>query len=400
MLLPRLRWSGADAGFTLIELMVGLTVIAIGIGAVINVFHSAFTVAGQGNNRARAVALATRDAEGMRAVPYDRVGFAASQEGFVSQFEGLPSVVVGDPLLTPFDSAVDVGGMEFAIERYVVWVDAASVGGYEDAYKRATVLVSWTDETGDHTVRQDAFVYPGGQGAYVGPQGGAASTTTTLAAVVAPSPPLSLSATVPTGTEGATSVELAWTEAPVSVTPVGSWVVESSTDSFFNSQRLTDTQPAGSLSFTVTGLSPGTTYSFRVAAMSSNGLMSTWSMVAVATTTPALSNSCGLGTASLTPSAVKRMHGVSTVLSSDVMATVNTTGSCSGLQVRYWPVAGLSQTVFLMQSASGGTWTGTLSGLVTAWDTGTHVVEVLDGFGSVLGTMTVTVCVHNARSCP
>lgn len=399
MQLSRVRTKPFEGGFTLIELVIGLTVLAVGIGAVVNVFHSAFAVAGQGNNRSRAVALATREAEAMRAIPYERVGFAADQVGYVADFEGLPTVVVDDPLIEPVESGVDVGGISFSFVRHVVWVDAASVSGFADAYKRVTALVSWQDESGVHEVRQDAFVYPGGQGAYAGPQGGAASTTTTLVSVVPPSAPLTLSASVPAGTDGATSVDLSWTASPISVTPIDTWIVEYSTDSFMSAQRLTDTQPASSTALTATGLSPSTTYSFRVAAQSANGLVSTWSVSVMATTTPALSNACGLGTATLTPSALKRLHGVSTVLSGNVVAVVNTTGTCTGLQLRYSPIAGASATAYLTAGV-GGMWTGTLDGITTAWDTGTHQVEVLDGVGSVLGTMTVTVCVHNARSCP
>jgi prepilin-type N-terminal cleavage/methylation domain-containing protein len=396
LLLSRVRSEG---GFTLIELVIGLTILAVGIGAVVNVFHSAFAVAGQGNNRSRAVALATREAEAMRAVPYERLGFAADQAGFVADFEGLATVVVTDPLVAPVETGVEVGGISFSFVRHVVWADAASVSGFADAYKRATALVSWTDEAGVHEVRQDAFVYPGGQGEYVGPQGGAASTTTTLAAIVPPSAPLTLSASVPSGTEGSTSVDLSWTASPISVTPIDTWIVEYSTDSFLSSQRLTDTQPASNTALTASGLSPATTYGFRVASQSSNGLVSTWSVTALATTTPALSNACELGTATLTPSALKRQHGVSTMLSGNVTAVVNTTGTCSGLQLRYSPIAGIATTAFLM-AGSGGMWSGTLNGITTSWDTGTHSVEVLDGVGTVLGTMTVTVCVHNARSCP
>lgn len=397
MLLSRIRWG--DAGFTLIELAVSLTVLAIGIGAVVNVFHSAFTVAGSGNNRSRAVALATREAEAMRAVPYERLGFAADQEGFVDAFEGLTTVVVSDPLVAPVESGVEVGGISYSFVRHVVWADAASVDGYTDAYKRATALVSWTDEAGLHEVRQDAFVYPAGLGAYVGPQGGAASTTTTVAAVVAPSAPTSLTASVPAGADGSSSIDLAWTAPSISVTPIDTWLVQYSTDSFLTSHVLTDTQPSNSTTFRASGLSSSTTYSFRVAAQSANGLVSTWSFTAVATTTAVVSQQCSLGTATVSPSAVKRMHGVSTVLSGNVSASVNTTGICSGLRLRYAPVTGGSVTTFLTAGSSG-VWTGTLNGLTTSWDTGTHEIQVLDGVGTMLGTLTVTVCVHNAKTCP
>ena len=387
-----------QGGFTLVELVVALTVLAVGIASVVNVFWSSFAIAGQGNNRSRAVALATRETEAIRAVPYDRVGFSASQSGFSASFEGATTVLVDDPLMAPTTPSEIVGGVSFSFVRHIVWADAASVAGFAQAYKRAVVLVSWTDQGGTHTVRQDAYVYPGGEGVYTGPQGGA-TTTTTVLSVVPPVPPLSLTASVPSGADGATTVDLAWTASPISVPAVAAWVVQYSTDAFITAHVLTDTQPSSITSFTAGGLSPATTYQFRVAARESGGLQSTWSVTATATTTPAVSNSCSLGTATLTPSAVKRLHGVATVLASDVMVNVNTSGVCSGLQVRYSPLAGVLMSQFLT-AASGGTWMGTMNGITTAWDTGVHHVDVLDGAGTVLGSLSVTVCVHNAKDCP
>src|SRR4051812_24303563 len=57
------RRSRGDGGFTLIELMASLTILAVGILAAVRVMDSAFFVAGQGGNRTRAVHLATREAE-------------------------------------------------------------------------------------------------------------------------------------------------------------------------------------------------------------------------------------------------------------------------------------------------------------------------------------------------
>lgn len=60
----------ADDGFTLVELMVSLTVLAVGVISVVGVMHSSFRVAGAARSRARAVAVATREIGGLRAVPW------------------------------------------------------------------------------------------------------------------------------------------------------------------------------------------------------------------------------------------------------------------------------------------------------------------------------------------
>jgi prepilin-type N-terminal cleavage/methylation domain-containing protein len=391
-----------DNGFTLVELVVALTVLALGIGAVGNTFWTSFSIAGQGNNRSRAVALATREAEAMRSSPYDRLGFSAVQSGFESSFEGLTTVLVADPMVHPLGPDHVVGGMTFQFQRHVVWADAASVPGYQQAYKRISVMVTWTDQGGAHQVRQDAFVYPGGMGVYRGPQGGAATSTTSTTAVVnvPPAPPLNLTATVPVGDVGATSIDLAWTPSTITSPAVSAWVVQMSTDNFLTAHLLTDTQPASMPALEATGLSPSTTYWFRVAAKSAAGQQSTWSVVAMATTNGQTVAPCQLGTSTITPSAVKRLNGGSTVLSANAVVSVNATGgSCSGLQLRFNASGGTTSTVYLTAGV-GGVWTGVLNGLTTAWDTGARDLEVRDGGNHVLGELTFTVCVHNAKKCP
>ncbi|MDQ1438989.1 MAG: Fibronectin type domain [Acidimicrobiaceae bacterium] len=388
-----------DDGFTLVELMMALTILSIGIGSVVHVFHASFAVASEGNNRSRAVALATKEAEAMRAVPYDRLGFSPVQAGFTPAFEGAVTVVVGDPVVQPFGPDQVLGGMTFQFARQVVWADAASTAGYAQAYKRVVVVVTWSDQAMAHAVRQEAFVYPGGQGVYTGPQGGVTTTTTVVASPVPPSPPLALAATVPTGASGASTVDLAWTPNPISTPPVSTWVVQFSTDSFATAHLLTDTQPASVTSYSATGLSASTAYQFRVAAKAANGLQSSWSVMALATTTSTLATVCQLGTATLTPSAVNRLNGASTLLSADAVASVNATGVCSGLQLRYSARSGSTNTAYLIAGTTG-VWVGTVNGITTAWDTGTHQVQVVDGGGNVLGALTLTVCVHNAKTCP
>ena len=386
-----------EGGFSLIELVASLTILAVGIGAVMQTFSTSFSVAGQGNNRSRAVALATREAESMRSVPYEQVGFSTAQAGFTATFEGAPTVVVSDPGMQPTGSYT-LGGMVFHFTRHVVWADAASAAGYPQAYKRLVVIVRWTDQAA-HEVRQDAFVYPGGQGVYSGPQGGTTLVSTVAAAAdLPPAAPLSLTASVPASSEGAATVNLTWTPSAVLVPAVAAWVVQYSTNGFITANVLTDTQPAGSTTFSATGLAPGTLYSFRVAAKSATGAQSTWSLTATATTNSVVSGACQLGTSTITPSAVLRMHGMTTMLTSDAVVSVNAAGSCTALQLKFSATAGSESTVFMTQV--GGVWTATLSGLAMPWDTGIHDIRVLNSSGTQLGTLTFTVCVHNAKTCP
>lgn len=387
-----------EGGFTLIELVASLTILAVGIGAVMQTFTASFSVADQGNNRARAVALATREAESMRSVPYEQVGFSPTQSGYVASFEDAETVVVLSPGIEPTGPDHVVGGLTFHFRRHVVWADAASASSFSQAYKRIAVIVTWTDRV-PHEVRQDAFVYPGGLGAYTGPQGSTGVTVPVSTEVgLPPAAPLAVTATVPAGSNGATTVDLSWTPSAVIVPPVAAWVVQYSTDGFLTANVLTDTQPAGTTTFSATGLAPATLYSFRVAAKSSTGAQSSWSLTAVATTNAVVTGACQLGTSTVTPSAVTRLHGVSTLLSANAVVSVNAAGTCSALQLKYSATAGSEVLTYLLPV--GGVWTATLDGLTTPWDTGTHEIQVVNGSGTVLGTLTFTVCVHNAKTCP
>ncbi|HUP68840.1 MAG TPA: hypothetical protein VM142_03385, partial [Acidimicrobiales bacterium] len=101
------------------------------------------------------------------------------------------------------------------------------------------------------------------------------------------------------------------------------------------------------------------------------------------------------------PGAIKRHDASSTVLRSDASVSVNTNAStsCAGLRLVYSPTAATPTAVYLVQ-ASGGLWSGTVDGDQTSWDTGTHQITIRDNTTASLGALTMTVCVHNAQSCP
>lgn len=396
-----------ESGFSLVELMASLTVLAIGIVSTASVIMSSLDVGSQGNIRARAVAVATRDADSMRAVPYDRLGFAATQPSFVPTFEGGSTVQVGDPVLTPDGPAQLSGGTSFGVRRHITWADASSATTtgltFAEAYKRISVIVTWTDRSGAHEARQDGIVYPGGRGPYTGPQGSV--TTTTVPAAGSPAAPVAVTATVPAGTPGTDTVSLSWTPPTLSSPAVATWVVQYSTNGFVdpNIFEVTDNQPAATPSFNVTGLSASTTYRFRVAGRSSAGATSTWAVSNEVTTSAASGDSCQLGTATITPSAIKRRSASSTFLRNDATVSINTNNigaACAGLRLVYKTTAtGAATTVWLAQT-SGGLWTGTVDGDQTSWDTGTHEITVRDNASDNLGKLTLTVCVHNAGTCP
>ncbi|MBW3557342.1 MAG: fibronectin type III domain-containing protein [Actinobacteria bacterium] len=358
----------SEGGFTMVELMVSLTILAIGIVGVVGVFNSSFSVAAGASARSKAVSLATREIEAFRAKKYS-------------------DVVVSSTTTTVTEQ---IGGLTYTIEKAVTWLNEASVN---QAYKQATVAVSWTDGAGLHQVHQSTILYPGGLGTFT------SSSNTVTSSSNAPPAPLTLAAAVPAGDDGQTAADLAWTMPTTGLELVHQFVVQYSTNSFATPHEVTDTVPAAARSLRVTGLSAGTTYSFRVASKSPVGTRSAWSPTASATTAGTSLTECSIGTPAVTPAKIERKSANDGAgLVSNPIFSVNTSGSCSGLSIKYKPTMTTSRTLVLSSSSSG-LFTGQLDGTTTAWDVGPHTIELFDSLTVKRGQVVLTVCDRNARDC-
>jgi len=351
--------AASESGFTIIELSAALGLMAIVAVAMTSVFVTAVRTAGEAGHRTDASSIASREIEGMRAVPYSQVGFYSDQApGYVSMFEGFNTVTLGAlspasgpnvPLIQPVTpdpnaaagyapdpnpanaSPIVQGNVKYSVHRYAVWVNAQdSSTTYTEAYKRLTVLVTWTDVVGAHTVREDSLLYPGGQGKYQGPEGIPVTTTTSTTAAVGPGQPV-LTAAVPADPAGETAVNLTWTQ-PAGA-PVTSYVVEWSTNPSFpaGSSTATPPQPPSVTSFTATPLTPDTKYYFEVIA--SSGAISSTSQWVAAQTLPVLVPTCTLGplqvqgaTSLSTTGSILQNNGK---MSENLTLSWTTTGTCS-----------------------------------------------------------------------
>lgn len=200
------RPSGEE-GFTLIELVVALALLALVVAPLAEVFYTGIGTSSTDRVRAVAIGLASRTSQEMAAVPYGNLGFYGDQPGFAASWESsdaasdsvpdtsntvelAPTTPTGTtPLVAPV-SQVTQSATSFTIQRFVTWADAEKGTGQVDegAYKRTTVLVCWpgpgkpplpdcTSSASDvvpvrpdqQTVTIDSVVYPGGLGAYQGP---------------------------------------------------------------------------------------------------------------------------------------------------------------------------------------------------------------------------------------
>lgn len=381
-----------EAGFTLIELMAALTLLAIGIVGVIGVMNSSFQVVGTASARSKATAVATRWIEFLRSKPYNEVlAEARLTNGTVTE-------------------KIDVvGGLRFRV-RYSVDEESETTAPTSgapttDAYVKAVVWVNWTDTAGPHDVYQTTLIYPGGRGLHtIAPilQSGSGNTR--------PLKPSSLTAAPVTASS---SVDLTWVppSVTVDVPPPASWVVQYSRSSSFlpgEVQEIPGPVPSSVTTMRISDLAEGTTYHFRVFSRAANGLLSleAASVLNVVTNTSGVA-SCAVGTTSATPSALKKRGGAeSTKLVANPIVEVQLVAACSTstFEIVYSPQAGLTRTVPLVAVADRpGTLTATVNGNEPVWTVGDRPIDVYSytsGVRQLRANLRLIVCDHNKAVCP
>jgi prepilin-type N-terminal cleavage/methylation domain-containing protein len=283
----RQRLRLADEGFTIIEVVAALAIIAVAFAALTTVFWAGLRTAGVSSIRSRGTAVATRETEAIRAVPYGEIGFYADQAGYVSSFGGSPTAKLADttpagltPRLQPVGT-VTVGPKTFDVARYITLVDASDGSStFTMAYKKTTVIVTWRDDGGQHTIRQDSIVYPGG----LGPVTTAPPATVTTIATP-PSAPTLNSVTVPDAPAGETELDVNWSAG--GGIGVSYFVVERATNNAFTTGFASSPQqPATATTYQAASLASTTTYYFRVRAYGANGLDAVSNVLSNTTRTP------------------------------------------------------------------------------------------------------------------
>jgi hypothetical protein len=95
---------------------------------------------------------------------------------------------------------------------------------------------------------------------------------------------------------------------------------------------------------------------------------------------------------------VKKKSGATNSLTQDIYVTVQTTGACSGLSLRFSPQA--TPVAETLTPQSGGVWDRTIDKDAYGWDTGDETVQVIDGSQTVLATIALQICSSNAATCP
>lgn len=156
---PNAARIDGEAGTSIVEAIVATMLLAVGVLAVVASLGAASKATATGDHRTIAARLAAGELEAARAIPYDDLGIAVSSRGYVSRFEGRLTVTTGRNAVVALSEQL-VDPTEYTIRRHVTWAPIqAGPTRIAQGYKLVTVIVTWTDATGPHQLRQDTGVY-------------------------------------------------------------------------------------------------------------------------------------------------------------------------------------------------------------------------------------------------
>lgn len=422
----------SEEGFTIIEMVVALAILAMVMAPLAGVFWSSMRTAGVASHRTDGSSIASREIEAMRAVPYAQVGFYADQPGYHSTFETFATVLLGStspasgtliPQVqprTPDSSAasgfapdpnpanaspITQGGVNYSVTRDIVWVNAQDASTtYTTAYKRLTVVVTWADQAGAHSVRQDSLLYPGGLGQY---QGSTTTLSTTTTAVLPPSAPTLNAITGLADPAGETQIPLTWTQ-PAGGAAVTSYTIEYSTSSSFppgNFSVVTGLAPSIT-SYTVGSLSANTTYYFAVIAYAgSNSAVSNTQSLA---TLPVPVGTCQLGGLNVTGATTLSTTGTILLNSGKMRENLSLSWTNTGTCPHSYAVKAVDPTNAAdpgspyALTGSAGTFSATVpSSGSKSWAIGLHTFTVWDTTNNSATTVVKTfkVCAKGSATC-
>jgi prepilin-type N-terminal cleavage/methylation domain-containing protein len=173
--MQRVHAEAREGGFTLIELVVVLTISSFAFLALATMLGGSMKALSVGKTRSQANELATQGIEDLQRLEFNDLGVCtgaadpapplpASLSGLTSV--QLPNCTAGtviyeQPCTPPSGTLATLAvpkqryscvknNVTYTVDRYIMWADAAHTG------KRLAVLVSWTDGVGGHQVAQES----------------------------------------------------------------------------------------------------------------------------------------------------------------------------------------------------------------------------------------------------
>ena len=173
--MERERGAGAQAsegGFTIVEMVVAITILALSMMALASTQFSSLTALGASRQRSAFVELGNAYMEQLRAMPADQVGVASTDPDFGSaypggQHEGLPAIVLTSGSPPPAVEVVTSTEVKGIVVPYTVrrWVTRDPAGGATDDLRRIEVQIEWLENTRNARRASTTSVwYPGGLG--------------------------------------------------------------------------------------------------------------------------------------------------------------------------------------------------------------------------------------------
>lgn len=386
------RRRGDEGGFTLVELVVALTVMAVGIFGLMRVYGGTLGASSAADVRTSATAIATAELEALRSIPFDDLGFEATAPGYAATWNDggatfdTVTVAAGRAQTAPTGAGQVRKGETFDVVRRIVWL--ASSDGTARALKRVVVEVTWADRLGSHTVRQDSAVYPGGRG----PDGTTTTTAASAGTLAAPTcTSVTQNATTPT-----TALDLTWTATGPS--DPASWEIRrrASSESAAQAVTVTSSLPGATRTFTASGLSAGSSYVFELRGLTGTGSGdSAWGACPAAATQGAAPACSFLSASAVSTNGNIAVRKKSGGLQDGVSVSVNTSGSCGTLRLRFTP-SGPSPVV-LGLTPTANTYAGSFSKNAYTWSIGNQQLEVLNASSSVVALVSLRVC--SDRNC-
>lgn len=177
----RERQSTGDEGFSLIELMMALTILMVGIVAILGTLVVATKASGLQRHRLNAVQVANQALESLRSQEYAAIAIRPDDPNWGERPVPTSSTATTDTVTPVSDTALSVpvdpgdinrNGVIFRIRQNVTWVPYTETQArqgvsftYDHAYKHLVVAVIWTDQVGTRQFQVESDIYPGGQGA-------------------------------------------------------------------------------------------------------------------------------------------------------------------------------------------------------------------------------------------
>ena len=413
-----------DGGFTLLELMLALLLLAIVLAGLAPAYYGTLRAADLSSEHSVANGIAIAATEQLRSFPYFDLGYTTTD--YQTPGQAPPNGGVGYPCIaassnttvqvttSPLEglaTSQTVSNVAYSIQRCVYWIDS-SVAGDTQAYKQTVVTVGWTLGRVHSVVSQTSAVYPGGESPYTTAQNNEApGTTTATTAAVSPAPPAWVShATDPTFPYD--EIDLVWSEPSTTLEPAAKYEVDYATASNYSGSgylsltpgtytAATFSTPGTAASPNVISVSASTTYYIEVWAIAADGTRSTTPSDVESVTTGSTPQTCVINNLVVNPTnAVVDANGRFASGYTTFSLSVNATNACNNVTVSYNTNG---PTLYQAPMSGSGTLTGTAGNTSTKWDTGNHTFTVYTGGTQYVpsggGAVQVQVDITQCKNC-